>query len=81
MNEDPSISPEESGRNSESEEEKFEEPPEADGMAENAETENYEKEGFEPPDIKVEDVAENVETENCLEKLKSFSEGPLGIGD
>ena len=33
MNEDPSISPEESGRNSESEEEKFEEPPQVDGMA------------------------------------------------
>ena len=70
MNEDPSISPEESGRNSESEEEKFEEPPEVD-----------EEEFNEQPDIKVEDVAENVETENCLEKLKSFSEGPLGIGD
>ena len=81
MNEDPSISPEESGRNSESEEEKFEEPPEVDEMAKNVETENHEKEGFEPPDIKVEDVAENVETENCLEKLKSFSEGSLGIGD
>ena len=44
-------------------------------MAKNVETENYEKKGFEPPDIKVEDVAENVETENCLEKLKAFQKG------
>ena len=64
MNEDPSISPEESGRNPESDEEKFEEPPEVD-----------EEEFNEQPDIKVEDVAENFETENCWEKLKAFQKG------
>ena len=66
MNEDPSISPEESGRNSESEEEKFEEPPQVDGMAKNVETENSEKEGFEKPPVILIWVNKNAKIEDFV---------------
>ena len=66
MNEDPSISPEESGRKSESEEEKFEEPPQVDGMAKNVETENSEKEGFEKPHVILIWVNKNAKIEDFV---------------
>ena len=77
---DSSISPEESGRNEDSEEEDFEEPSDikAEDVAENVETENSDEEEFEEPTgIKIEDVAENVETENYKEKIQAFHKGHL----
>ena len=47
-------------------------------MAENVSTENSDKEFEEPPDTKVEDVPENVETKKYSRKNYKFSEGPLG---